>query len=283
MTDTSRHPLRTAHSADELLAFLDIEQIDGDVYRGVPGIWPSDRTSLYGGEVAALALRAAAHTVAVDRVPHSLHGYFLRRGDHTRPVIFMVDRDRDGRSLSARRVAAMQGGEVIWEMACSFSAPVDGPEYVQPAAAGLRDPESSPPLAWTWCPILDVRVPPAPGHDRPHPMSVDRAWIRVNVPLPDDPIVHACMHVFASDVTAGFGDLAMQGVPPGGPSIDHAVWFHHPSRADEWVLYDCNPAKVGAHRGLYTGSAHDLHGNLVAMVAQEMLLRPPIDPSKDAT
>ncbi len=265
------------------MAFLEIEQIDGDIYRGIPGIWPAERVSLYGGEVAAMALRAAAHTVAADRVPHSLHGYFLRRGDHAEPVVFIVDRDRDGRSLSARRVAAMQGGEVIWEMACSFSAPVDGPEYVQPAAAGLRTPESSPPFASPWCPILDICLPPAPGHDEPSPMSVDRAWIRVNVALPDSPIVHACMHVFASDVTSGFGDLAMPGVPAGGPSIDHALWFHHRSRADEWVVYDCKPVKVGAHRGLYTGSAHDLEGNLVAMVAQEMVLRAPIEPSANLT
>lgn len=283
MTDSERHPLREAHTDEELLAFLEIERVDGDIYRGVPGIWPTDRVSLYGGEVAAMALRAAAHTVAPDRVPHSLHGYFLRRGDHTKPVIFMVDRDRDGRSFTARRVAAMQDGEVIWEMACSFSVPVDGPEYVLPATAGLRAPASSPPFVQPWCPLLDIRLPPAPGLDRPRSMSVDRAWIRVNVALPDDPIVHACMHVFASDVTSGFGDLAMDGVPPGGPSIDHAVWFHHPSRADDWVLYDCTPVKVGGHRGLYTASAHDLDGNLVAMVAQEMLLRTPAPTPGSAT
>jgi acyl-CoA thioesterase-2 len=277
VTHHGRHPLRDQHSDDELLAFLELERIDPNIYRGVPGIWPEDRVSLYGGEVAAMALRAAAQTVPDDRRPHSLHGYFLRRGDHTKPVVFMVDRDRDGRSLSARRVAAMQNGEVIWEMACSFSAPIDGPEYVQPPTPGLRPPETSPPLGWTWCPLLDVHVPPAPGDEAPLDGSVDRAWIRVNVPLPDDPIVHACMHAFASDVTAGFGDLQMPGVPAGGPSIDHALWFHHVSRADDWVVYDCTPAKVGSHRGLYTGSAHDLDGNLVAMLAQEMLLRPPKD------
>jgi acyl-CoA thioesterase II len=282
MNDTSRHQLREEHTSDELLAFLELEQIDRDIYRGVPGIWPTDRISLYGGEVAAMALRAAAHTVDTDRLPHSLHGYFLRRGDHTKPVVFMVDRDRDGRSLSARRVAAMQGGEVIWEMACSFVAPVDGPEYVQPPPA-VQLPDMSPPLAWTWCPLLDVRIPPPPGADTLVRESVDRAWIRVNVPLPDEPIVHACLHVFASDVTAGFGDLAMDGVPMGGPSIDHALWFHHLSRADDWIVYDCTPAKVGAHRGLYTGSAHDLGGNLVAMIAQEMLLRPPPPAGAPAT
>lgn len=275
MTSVEPHPLRAAHTDDELLAFLELESIDRDIYRGTPGIWPADRVSLYGGEVAAMALRAAAHTVADDRLPHSLHGYFLRRGDHTRPVIFMVDRDRDGRSFSARRVAAMQNGDVIWEMACSFSAPVEGPEYVRPPTPDLRGPDGSSPMAWNWCPILDIRLPPAPDADEPVAGSVDRAWIRVNVELPDDPIVHACMHTFASDVTAGFGDLTMPGVPAGGPSIDHALWFHHPSRADHWIVYDCTPAKVGAHRGLYTGSAHDLDGNLVAMLAQEMLLRPP--------
>jgi acyl-CoA thioesterase-2 len=95
--------------------------------------------------------------------------------------------------------------------------------------------------------------------------------------MPPDPILHACMHAFTSDISSGFGDLAMEGVPPGGPSIDHALWFHHPSRADDWVFYDCVPAKVGGRRGVYTGTAHDRHGNLVAMLAQEMLLRPPSD------
>lgn len=275
MTGPAHHPLRDQHTPDELLAFLELEQIDGDIYRGGPGIWPAERWSLYGGEVAAMALRAAAHTVPADRRPHSLHGYFLRRGDHTEPVVFMVDRDRDGRSFSARRVAAMQRGEVIWEMACSFHVDEEGPEYVQPAPAEMHPPEHSPPMTWLWCPLLDIRLPPPPGEDAPRDLSVDRAWIKVNVPLPDDPVLHACLHAYASDVTSGFGDLALDGVPAGGPSIDHALWFHHPSRADDWVVWDSVPAKVGAHRGLYTGTAHDQSGNLVAMIAQEMLLRPP--------
>ena len=267
-------------TAEELLAFLDLEQIDRDIFRGHPGVWPADRVSLYGGEVAAQALLAAAKTVPSDRVPHSLHGYFLRRGDHTQPVVFMVDRDRDGRSFSARRVAALQNGEVIWEMACSFSVPVDGPEFTQPRRAGVQAVDDSIVAPWQWCPLLDIRIPAPPGRSEPRPTSVDRAWIRVNTPLSDDPLVHAAMHVYASDVTAGFGDLALDGVPAGGPSIDHAMWIHSIPRADEWVVYDCTPAKVGAHRGLYTGTAHDTEGNLVAIIAQEMLLRPPKeDPS----
>jgi acyl-CoA thioesterase-2 len=258
----------------DLLRFIELEQIDGDIYRGWPGVWPKERQTIFGGEVAAQALRAAAHSVPAGRTPHSLHGYFLRRGDPTMPVVFVVDRDRDGRSFSARRVAAMQRGEVIWEMSCSFHVIEHGPEYVQPARPGMASPSDSPEQLPRWSPLVEVRLPPAPdGSDSPLG-SADRVWTRVSVPLPDDPVIHACMHAFTSDISSGFGDLAMEGVPPGGPSIDHAMWFHHPSRADDWVLYDCVPAKVGGRRGLYTGTAHDLDGNLVAMLAQEMLLRP---------
>jgi len=261
-------------AGDDLLAFLSLETIDRNIFRGRPGIWPADRSTLYGGEVAAQALRAAAHTVAPDRLPHSLHGYFLRRGDPAAPVIFMVDRDRDGRSFSARRVAAMQRGEVIWEMACSFHEVVDGPQFIQRRSEVIEPPDRSAPVDPPWCPLLDIRIPPPPDGRAPRPRSVDRVWTRVVAPVPDDLMLHACLHAFASDVSAGFGDLDLAGVPHGGPSIDHALWFHDLSRADDWVLYDCVPAKVGGNRGLYTGTAHDLAGNLVAMLAQEMLLRP---------
>jgi len=257
------------------LAFLDLEQIDGDIFRGRPGVWPAGRASIYGGEVAAQALRAAAATVPTDRVPHSLHGYFLRRGDLSRPVIFLVDRDRDGRSFSARRVAAVQGGEVIWEMACSFHVVEEGPEYFRPVRQGLAPPEASPLVVDSWCPLVEIRVPPPVDGSPPRPGSVDRVWTRVVVPVPDDPILHACLHAFTSDISSGFGDLDLEGVPRGGPSIDHALWFHHPSRADGWIIYDCAPAKVGGHRGLYTGTGHDPDGRLVSMFTQETLLRPP--------
>jgi acyl-CoA thioesterase II len=260
--------------AERLLAFLDLEQIDRDIYRGQPGVWPADRVSLFGGEVAAQALRAAAHTVPGGRLPHSLHGYFLRRGDPKSPVVFKVDRDRDGRSFSARRVAALQNGEVIWDMACSFAEPVDGAEFSQPPAEGMAPPEDCPTQSRPWCPLVDIRLAPPLDGSAPNPESADRIWAKVIVPLPDDPLIHACLHTFTSDISSGFGDLAMPGVPPGGPSIDHALWLHHLSRADDWVIYDCRPAKVGNHRGLYTGTAHDRHGNLVAMLAQETLLRP---------
>lgn len=258
---------------DELLDWLDLERIDRDIFRGRPSQWRREGYSLYGGQVAAQALMAAALTIPSGRLPHSLHGYFLRPGDQDQPVTFMVDRDRDGRSFSARRVAAMQDGQVIWEMACSFHIPARGPEFAPAPPENVASAPDSPLLGRQMHPILDVRVP-SPGVAAPE-LPVDRAWVRVNRPLGDDPLVHACLHLYASDLTTGFVDLGLDGSPIAGPSIDHSVWFHHLSRADEWVLYDCEASKVGDHRGLYTGTVHDPAGQLVAVLAQEMLLRPP--------
>jgi acyl-CoA thioesterase II len=258
----------------DLLVWMELERIDRDIYRGPPSSWRREGT-LYGGLVAAQALLAAARTVPDGRSPHSLHGYYLRPGDPNEPVVFTVDRDRDGRSFSARRVAAIQDGEVIWDMACSFHEPVDGPEYVPPAPSGVLPPDDCAVLIEHSHPILDMRVPRPPDPTEPARMPIDRAWVRVNVPLDDDPLVHACLHTYTSDCTTGFADLGLEGVPGAGPSIDHALWFHHVSRADDWIFYECVPEKVRGHRGLYTGTAHDLGGNLVATLAQEMLLRPP--------
>jgi acyl-CoA thioesterase-2 len=259
---------------NDVMGWLDLERIDRDIYRGRPSGWRR-AGSLYGGLVAAQALMAAARTVSEERTPHSLHGYFLRPGDPNEPVVFRVDRDRDGRSFSARRVTALQDGRVIWDMACSFHEPVDGPEYVHPAA-DVIGPEQSLALIQHMHPIIEVRVPPG-GQDGPPAMPVDQAWVRVSVPLDDDVLVHACMHTYTSDITTGFAQLLDPGIPPAGPSIDHSLWFHRLSRADDWILYDGSPERVGSHRGLYTGTARDRDGNLVAVFAQEMLLRPPPD------
>jgi acyl-CoA thioesterase-2 len=260
---------------DDLMGWMELERIDRDIFRGPPSSWRREGT-LYGGLVAAQALAAAARTVPEGRFPHSLHGYYLRPGDPNQPVVFSVDRDRDGRSFSARRVAALQDGEVIWDMACSFHEPAAGPEYVPPAPTGVLPPDDSAILVSHMHPILDLRVPQPDDPDNPAMMPIDRAWLRVNVPLDDDPLVHACLHTYTSDCTTGFADLRLDGVPAAGPSIDHALWFHHVSRADDWIFYECVPEKVRGHRGLYTGTAHDLEGNLVAILAQEMLLRPPV-------
>jgi acyl-CoA thioesterase-2 len=255
----------------ELLDWLDLERVDRDLFRGRRSAWRREG-ALYGGLVGAQALMAAARTVPPGRRPHSLHGYFLRPGDPSEPVVFAVDRDRDGRSFSARRVAALQDGQVIWEMACSFHEPVDGPEFARPLPAGLRGPEESALVDVPFHPLLEIRTPDVEGGRAQ--MPIDRAWVRVIVPLPDDPLVHACLHMYTSDLTTGFAALTIDGVPAAGPSIDHALWFQNVTRADNWVLYANSAEKVGGHRGLYTGTAHDRSGTLVATIAQEMLLRP---------
>jgi Thioesterase-like superfamily len=157
---------------EEMLAFLELEHIDGDIYRGGIGFWPEDRPAIYGGQVAAQALRAAGHTVPEGRLPHSLHGYFLRRGDIEAPVIFKVDRDRDGRSFSARRVTAMQHGEVIWDMACSFAPPIEGAaEYTPEVNSQIASPDSCVLNQEDWCPLVEIRTAPHPD-GRPVPMIV---------------------------------------------------------------------------------------------------------------
>jgi len=254
---------------------MEMEELDRDLYRGANESSALLRQRLYGGQVAAQALRAAGLTVPDDRVPHSLHGYFLRAGAPQRPVIFRVDRDRDGRSFSVRRVAAVQNGEVIFEMSASFQVPQESPEFWVPIDSDVPppDPTAVSSLAHSH-PCLDVHVlaeidPPSVSDS----VSLDRLWARARDRLPDSPIHHACLITFMSDLGSGFGTLELPGVPPFGPSIDHAVWFHAPARADDWLLFDAHALKVGGSRGLYTGTVHDRRGRLAAMFTQEMLLR----------
>jgi acyl-CoA thioesterase II len=258
----------------DLLAWLQLEELDRDLYRGANEICTPPRTALYGGQVAAQALRAAALTVATDRYPHSLHGYFLRPGTPDRPVILRVERDRDGRSFSARRVAVTQNGEVIFEMSASFHVPEQGPNFELSAPAEVPQPQHTDPSWASWShPACESRAFPVPAFE-PGVKGVPlRLWGRSTAGLGDDPVMHACLIAYMSDLNSGFGELDLAGLPLGGPSIDHALWFHHPGRADDWLLFDAQPIKVGGGRGLYTGSVHDIHGRLVAMYMQEALLR----------
>lgn len=257
------------------LDWLDLEELDRNLYRG-----GNERRRaglhLYGGQVAAQALMAAARTVPSDRPPHSLHGYFLRPGNPGQPVLFHVERDRDGRSFSARRVAARQNGEVIFEMSASFHVAERGPQFSVP----VRDvpPADAPSVykADPWeHPGVEIRVvsPRRPAGDR-RADARDVVWARTIEPLPDDPVAHACMLTFFSDLGSGFGNLDDPTIPTFGPSIDHAVWFHGTARADDWLLFDSQPVKVGFGRGLYQGSVLDSAGRLVGVYVQESLLRP---------
>lgn len=261
--------------ADDPLGWLELELLDRDLYRGINEVPPGERPHIYGGQVAAQALLAASYTVADDRLPHSLHGYFLRPGDLTRPVLFSVDRDRDGRSFSARRVAAIQGGEVIFEMSASFHVPEDGAEYtvsirtdVPPPEALFRSDLSDKHRSCEMY-ITTGEVPCRECGEYP----IDAMWCRVVEPYERTPILDACMITFMSDFGSGFGAVHHLGMAMYGPSIDHSVWFHSRVDPTDWLLFDCTPLKVGGSRGLYQGAVHDRAGNLAAMFTQEMLLR----------
>jgi acyl-CoA thioesterase-2 len=255
----------------DLAALLDLEVLDTNLYRGQNERGARERFSLYGGQVAAQALRAAGLTVAPERMPHSLHGYFLRRGRVDRPVIYHVDRDRDGGSFSARHVRAVQDGDVIFSMLASFHEREDSPAFDAVATRGGPPADTLParpsPLLVETREVTPTRI--ADGQVR----HSDLLWIRAMSALPDDPMVHACALAYVSDLGSGFGQVRVEGLPAGGPSIDHSLWFHEPIRADEWMLLELWPLKAASARGVYGGSLRAEDGRLGAVITQEMLLR----------
>ena len=264
-----------AHRGDvtDLATLLTLEQLDRDLFRGRNGDHGDPRFSLYGGQVAAQALRAASHTVAPDRAPHSLHGYFLRPGQPTHPVLFSVDRDRDGGSFSARHVRAIQHGEVIFSMLASFKVREAGATYESPPWRDVPPPEQVAPSGWdALVDTRDVTTRQFHGHT-----VTDCLWCRVPSPLPDDPVLHACALAYLSDYGGGFVLMDVPGLPLGGPSIDHVLWFHEPVRADDWVLVDLRPERASDARGTYLGTLRGRDGTLAGVVGQECLLRFPKD------
>jgi acyl-CoA thioesterase-2 len=264
-------PDPTSGNVRDLVTLLDLEELDRDLFRGQNGDHGAPRYSLYGGQVAAQALRAASHTVAADRMPHSLHGYFLRPGQPDHPVILAVDRDRDGGSFSARHVRAIQHGEVIFSMLASFKLPEPAATFEQPPWRDVPPPEEVRATGWdALVETRDVTQRQLHGHT-----VTDCLWCRVPGPLPDDPVLHACMLAYLSDHGGGFVFLDVPGLAPGGPSIDHVVWFHQPVRVDDWVLLDLRPQRASDARGTYFGTLRTRDGALAAMVGQECLLRFP--------
>jgi acyl-CoA thioesterase II len=250
-----------------VLELLDLEEIDRDLYRSTL-LFP-DPFPLYGGQVAAQALQAAGRTVPEDRLPHSLHGYFLRGGDAARPTVFRVDRDRDGGAFSARRVVAVQGGEVVFSMSASFARPGEGPDI-----AVHRAPDAEPPngLHGYSVPRLFAMEGRRPSQPFPHSHWPTRFWARSRVRLPDAPLLHACVLTYLSDIGTGLMALEQEDAAP-GPSLDHALWFHRPTRLDDWVLVDMLPGTVAGGRGWYTGSVTTADGVLAASFVQESLYR----------
>ncbi|MGH3648521.1 MAG: acyl-CoA thioesterase [Micromonosporaceae bacterium] len=280
-------------AVDQLLSLLDLESVEVNMYRGVSPSVGLQR--VYGGQVAAQALVAAGRTVDPERTVHSLHGYFVRAGDPTVPIVYTVENIRDGYSFSVRRTVAVQHGKPIFFMSASFHRPETGLDHAAEAPEGVPGPDELPTMAdrlaryperlgiWAMIPRpIDVRYVGEPGWvrsgDRPAEPR-QRVWMRLDGTLPDDQVLHACLLAYASDLTLLDSVLSVHGEVwgPGGfvgASLDHALWFHRPFRADEWFLYDCWSPSASSGRGLATGRLLDATGRHIATAVQEGLLRP---------
>jgi len=275
---------------DDLVKLLDLEPIEVNIFRGLSP--DESRQRVFGGQVAGQALVAAARTVADDRQVHSLHGYFLRPGDPAVPILYEVDRIRDGRSFTTRRVVGIQHGRAIFNLQASFHVQESGLDHQLPMPDG-PDPESLPDFKsrleryrdmlgeWYERPRpIDTRYVEGDPIGRRHrtPQPRQRVWMRADGELPDDPVLHACVVTYASDMTLLDTTLLPHGVGWADDSVqmaslDHAMWFHRPFRADEWLLYDqITPSTFGS-RGLASGSIFTRDGRLVVSVMQEGLIR----------
>jgi len=256
-------------AATSLPELLTLERIEDDMFRTV--VISQDPTGLYGGQVAAQALRAAAETVPAGRNPHSLHGYFLSRGDAGQRVLLTVRRDRDGRSYSNRRVIAVQSGNVIFNMAASFHVPEEGTDYQASALPDVTSPEDLPErVIGHRMHGVDIRIPEQPNREQEWP---SRVWMRAQHGLDGDTL-HACALTYISDMFTGLA--AVPGIGFSGPltSIDHSVWFYRHVALDDWVLMDLHPESTSGGRGMYRGRIFSRDGQLAAGIAQESLFRP---------
>ncbi len=255
--------------AEDLPSLLALERVDRDLFRGRNANYGPRRT-LFGGQVAAQCLVAAARTVEGGRLPHSLHGYFLRTGRSDLPVILEVDRDRDGQSFSARHVVAVQEGEVIFSMVTSFHAESESGQFDDAPRRPAPEPEDV--ATGGWNPLLEVR--PVTPTDFLKGVFTDCLWVRSVAPLGEDLLLHRAGLTYLSDLGTGFGQQDRSLIGRGGPSIDHSVWFQEDIRADDWVLVDLRPIKARSARGAYHGSLRDRRGLLGATIYQEQLLLP---------
>jgi acyl-CoA thioesterase-2 len=275
---------------DRLLELLDLEQIEQDIFRGRS---PDERVQrVFGGQVAGQALVAAGRTVPADRPVHSLHAYFIRPGDPAVPLVYTVDRVRDGRSFTTRRVTAVQHGKAIFTLSASFHYPEPGLEHALPMPS-VPAPEELRPNVERIAEALGQPLP-ASFMDSPidlrsvGPLSMEVSkdpslytgsslvWLRVKERLPDDPLLHVCLMTYASDMTVLETVLLEHGVSwldTSGASLDHAMWFHRPFRADQWLLYAQESPVAAGGRGLARGEVFTAEGELVVSVVQEGLVR----------
>lgn len=300
-----------ARALGSVLRTLELERVQDDRFLGFS--LPRPRGRVYGGQVLAQSLLAAGATVAPDRHPHSVHGYFLRPGDPGTPITFAVERLRDGRSFSARRTHALQGGVPILSMITSFQERQPGldhavpmpdvppPERVRSAIdlfAGIDDPRAR---EFVRSASFDLRHVPDSLFLGPSPEVTDRqaVWMRARAPVPDEEVLlrsaegdaepptpevlHAALLAFACDQVLLEPVLRRHGLGwlhPGlsVASLDHAMWWHRPARADSWLLYVQESPSAQGGRGLGTARVYAQDGTLVATIAQEGMVRVPAEP-----
>jgi acyl-CoA thioesterase II len=256
----------------EAIEFLTVRP-QGDGWIGDTPTWFGEH--LFGGFVIGQAVHAATRTAPEGRRIHSLHAYFLRAVAAGKPLSYRVASVREGRSFATRHLQATQDGKPVLAMMCSFTADTDGYEYELPSGQGVPDPDqlavSAGPRPW-----VKAEIGPSPPDPDGTRSSTHRMWFRMPSALPDDPHLHAALIGFATDWTGTGGrPLQLEGDVQGIVSVDHAVWFHRPVRADEWLLYDVHSLVNAGGRGLLRGTMHRTDRSLVVSVAQEMLLRPP--------
>ncbi|HZD64631.1 MAG TPA: acyl-CoA thioesterase II [Acidimicrobiales bacterium] len=274
---------------DALVSLLDLEPIEVNLFRGVS---PDERRQrVFGGQVAGQALVAAGRTVDPARAVHSLHAYFLRPGDPEAPILYQVDRIRDGRSFTTRRVVAIQHGVAIFNLSASFQVAESGLDHQVPMPDAPR-PETLPTFAEALAPwrheLGDWYHRPRPIDQRfvDEPSTAARVgrparqqvWMRADGALPDDPLLHACVVAYASDMSLLDSVVLPHGLSWADPrvqgaSLDHAMWFHRPFRADAWMLYDQESPSASGARGLARASIFTADGHLGASVVQEGLVR----------
>jgi acyl-CoA thioesterase II len=274
---------------DDLVRLLDLDRLDNDRFRGQSHQTRTQR--VFGGQVAGQALVAAGRTVEADRHVHSLHGYFIRPGDPNAPIDYEVDRVRDGRSFTVRRTVALQHDKAIFTLSASFQLQQDGIEH-EATMPDVPPPEDLPTLAERYADQPELQ------HEllgRPHPIErryvdppswedvgprdgAQRLWIRANGTLPDDPLLHVCLLTYASDMTLLDTVLVRHGLSHvhqklAMASLDHAMWFLHPFRMDEWILYAMRSPAASGGRGFATGRFFSRDGHHLGSVAQEGMIR----------
>jgi acyl-CoA thioesterase II len=282
-----------SEALDRVVDLLNLEQIEVDIFRG-RSPEGERRQRVFGGQVAGQALVAAGRTVPEDRPVHSLHAYFIRPGDPAVPLIYLVERVRDGRSFTTRRVTTIQHGKTIFTLSASFHRHEPGVEHADPMPE-VPPPDAIPPTAermeklfgpsvreWYGGNPIDIR------HIGPLTFEAERdpslrtasnlVWLRADGDLPDDPLLHVCLVTYASDMTLLDSVLLAHGLSwadgrTTGASLDHAMWFHGPFRADRWLLYAQDSPVARGATGLARGEMYTSDGELVVSVVQEGLIR----------